>query len=298
MRRLSIMVSCLLFALAVLNAQRATPEENLLGFSEMIIVGTVTDIRDVPLEGGADANMGTAPGGMPTTGSHAVTKMITFRVEEPLLGTTQAKTMTVGFPVYAGQKTEGLPVIGEAKLFFLQRTKNGYTPAFGLQGIQSIDKIETIETLVKAKPLSMSLAPLAAPLFFGKTTQVTVTIANLTDAPLSVRSLAMGGFFYAKRMESNVSLQTLLSAPTHPITIDPKDKKDITLYVTARTPNSMALLGADSYMMTIAALYCQTSYSTDNAKWLLSRSNWQDAYLGFSMEAETETEEMVEEVEG
>lgn len=145
------------------------------------------------------------------------------------------------------------------------------------------------------------------PLYFGKVTPITVTVANLADVPLTLRYFNLGGFFHAKRMESYISFATSLYAtpdvpgePARPqqITIDAKAKKDVTLYVSPRVPQSMALLGPDSYMMTIAAIYCQVSYTIDNAKWLNTHSNWQNSYLGFPLQSEPVVEQPAGDLAG
>lgn len=154
-RRIVFTAFCLLCGMLALYAQRATVEETLLGSSELIIAGSITEILDLPL----DNSLYTNGAGVPTSNNRAdngVMKQITFTVEETLRGVTKTKKMTANVPVYPNQKNEWLPKVGDAKLFFLTPTKSGYSLTNGQQGLQAIEKIEEIDKLVKSIPLTLT----------------------------------------------------------------------------------------------------------------------------------------------
>lgn len=274
--------------------QRATLDEQMIGNTDLVVVGTITEVLEVPGTMGiqGEKNFGNF------RSHNAIMKQISFSVEELLKGMDKTQKITVSIPVQTNQKIDW-PIVGETKIFYLQKSQDGYAVVYGLQSIQALEKIEEADTLIKSVPLILTLNSIKNPLFIGKTTPITVTVTNLTDTPLTLRNFNLSGFFHAKRMESAISFSTTLydrqnmdtlAAIPQQITLDAKSTKEISLYVTTHLPQSMALLGPDSYMITIAALCGKVSYSTDNAKWLNTRSNWQDAYLGFPLADEPITE--------
>lgn len=274
--------------------QRATLDEQMIGNTDLVVVGTITEVLEVPGTMGiqGEKNFGNI------RSHNAIMKQISFSVEELLKGMDKTQKITVSIPVQTNQKIDW-PIVGETKIFYLQKSQDGYAVVYGLQSIQALEKIEEADTLIKSVPLILTLNSIKNPLFIGKTTPITVTVTNLTDTPLTLRNFNLSGFFHAKRMESAISFSTTLydrqnmdtlAAIPQQITLDAKSTKEISLYVTTHLPQSMALLGPDSYMITIAALCGKVSYSTDNAKWLNTRSNWQDAYLGFPLADEPITE--------
>lgn len=280
-------------------------DEQMVGGSDFIVVGTVTAIQETALSTSADGGVRAPIPGNPKT--QGVTKLITFTVDETLKGVLTTKELTVAIPVYANQNQDWLPKVAETNIFFLQRSKTGYTLAYGQQGMQQLAKIDDIDKIIKSIPIKIELPAFQKPLFFGKAVQLTVKVTNLTDSPLTLRACNLQGFYHAKRMESflNVSAQFTDAIidpekPTLPatLTIAGKQTMDVKLTVTAQVPQSMALLGADSYMMTIAALYVNINYATeaDKTRLYAARSNWNDAFLGFPLETEPLKAEVVADI--
>lgn len=293
-----VIVFVLLLSMTKLFAQRTVADNAIVGASDLVVAGTITAVTDSPLS--TSANNGGTPGSS-TDGSwgsiKGVMKNISFTVEEAVLGKITTKQMTVSVPTYSNQKTDWLPAVGDVKLFCLQRSRDGYSLTYAQSGILAVEKIEELDKLVKAMPISFTLASPEKPLFFSQMTPIAITVTNLTETPLNIRNINLGGFFYAKRMESYISFTVTI--PSNPveavevvrqISLAGKEKKQLNLLVAPRTPQSMALLGEDSYMITSSAIYGQLSYSTDNTNWLNVRSNWQDAYIGYGLKPDVEVE--------
>ena len=302
--RVFVAVCCLAAGMLVFG-QNTVQEAQMVGNSDVVVVGTVTEVKDAPATGWKNGEQGND---ISFRGVQGAMKVITFTVEEVLKGQVKATSISVGIAVAPNQKTDWLPRVGESKIFSMQRTRDGYGLSYGQQGIQALEKIDPVEQLIKSTPITLTMQPLAAPLYFSKVTPITMTVENISDAPLTLRNFSLGGFFHARRMENYVSFAVSLSATPavageivrpQPLVLEGKTKKEITLYVSPRVPQSMALLGPDSYMMTIAAIYGNVSYSTgeEKAPTLNCRSSWQDAYLGYPMVMEEPETEVVEKME-
>lgn len=298
MNKMRFFTSLMFLGLTLLLIAQQNPDINkqMVSSSDLIVVGTVTKIQETALSLTADAaEMGLW--GTKTNSLSGVTKLITVSVEEALKGNVISKEMTLAVTLLANQNAEWLPKVGDTDIFYVQRNKSGNTLTYGKQGIQPLAQIDDIEKTIKSVPLSVELPPFQSPLFFGKPAQLSLKVTNITDSPLTLRNFSLQGFYYANRMESFINISTQLAdalvEPGKPIipatlTIAGKQTMEIKLIVSPRVPQSMTLLGADSYMMTIAALYANVNYATeaDKTRVYVSRSNWNDAFLGFSFENE------------
>lgn len=269
-------------------------EDQKVGNSDLILTGTVSKIQDADASYiSDDVGMKVAPMDPKFASLRRITKVLTISVDETLKGSVTTRDITVAVSVFANQNIDWLPKAGDTAIFFLQRNRSSFSLTYGQLGIQPLAKIDAIEKTIKSVPISIELSLFQSPLFFGKTAQLSVKVTNLTDSPIILRNFSLQGFYYAKRMENFVNVAVQLAdaqidpekpaIPPIPISIAGKQTMEIKLNVTAQVPQSMALLGADSYMMTIAALYANVNYASeaDKTRFTIARSNWNDAFLGF-----------------
>ena len=263
--------------------------------SDVIVSGSVTGVQDIPTPGG-----GMTPGASPwgiTNGAHgAVTVALTIKPAQVLLGTVPPGPLTVLVINYGGNNPVPMPKVGDSQVFFLQRTRDGFTSNLS-QGVKGIDTLDAVTKLVQTLPLTVKLTAPETPLYFGEMTPVTITLVNNSATALQITSINLSGYYYAPRMENYVQSMISFSKdaqpkfPMDPLTLDANGKQTITVYVKATVPPSLALLGPDSYVVTVASLHLDIRYSDGTAagRFLMTRSNWVDAMVGYPHTAPAET---------
>ncbi len=273
----------------------AAQNQNLVSNSDVILSATVTAVQDVTPSGMGDRGNGGSPAsGM--FGKGIVMQEITLQPKQVLLGTVADGTIKVRMLIYNTGKDVTPPKVGDANLYFLQRTKDGYST--NLTQVQGMNAVDDITKLVDEAPLTAKLTAPATPLYFGQATPITVSLTNNTAAQMKITFINLSGFYYANRMESYVQ-SMVASAPKtepgkpmqEPITLDANGKQTLTLYVTTLAPPSLALLGPDSYIVTFASLHADARFTQEAAVAgqpalnSVARSNWVDAMVGYAHSA-------------
>ena len=252
--------------------------------SDVIVSGSLTKVQDVPTTG--SANGAGFKGPLPSRGYVTEIEALTIQPEQGIMGAVPPGPITVLVTSYGGATP--MPSVGDRKVFLLQRTRDGFSCILS-QGVKSIDTLDAVTKLVQALPLIVKMTAPQMPLYFGQATPVTLTLVNNSDIPLQITSLNLTGFYYAKRMENYVQNMISMSKdapqkfPMDPITLDANGKQTLTIFVNPLAPPSLALLGPDSFLITVATLHMEARYSdgTTNGQNQVSRSNWIDAMLGF-----------------
>lgn len=280
----------------VTNGQWAPPtaavmNQNLVSTSDVIASATVTAVADVTPSG-----MGGAAGNSPGVGKFGMGMTIeelTLQPKQVLLGTVPDGTIKVRLTIFNNGKDVTPPKVGDANLYFLQRTKDGYSANL-TQNVQGINAVDDITKLVDEMPLTVKLTAPTGPLYFGQATPVTISLTNNTAAQIKISFMNLAGFYYASRMESWVQ-SMVASSPKpeqgkpmqEPFTLDANGKQTLTVYATTMAPPSLALLGPDSYVVTYASLHMEVRFSQDAAvagqpaQNLVARSNWVDVMVGY-----------------
>ena len=223
--------------------------------SDGIVTGTVTNVQDMLTENRYWAY----PGGRGPSEVHVL--QVTVRVNKALYGMGDTNTFQLAIPIspYGAGDQSTAPAaglkVGDQRLFCLRQTKDGYdlasTPQ---QAIMAVDKTDDIAQLIKNRPLTI-IPSFAGNLYFGKFNTLTLKVTNNTDSTCTVTNAFLSGYYLAKRMENVISFSMSPDGKTagkplaNPIDVPAHEARDITLYVSTQAPPSLALLGADSYLL-------------------------------------------------
>ena len=278
--RIWVITALALLALGAVWAQAPSYQQEIAD-SDIILSGTVTAARDV-----------TPPGGSRTTGLivERTIEQMTLQPTRVLLGTLPAGPVTVLFYDYDNHKNFSLPKVGDQGVFFLLRAQDGLYMAWP-SGVKSLTTLDDIASQINTMPLSVTLTT-PAPLYFGQASPVTITLVNHTATPLTITEGHLYGFYYARRIADG--LQCILTPFAHPqeqktgwgdpVVLPAHGTLTLALYTTTMAPPCLALLGADSFLLTLATLHADISFSTgvgDNRQSHIARSNWLDTLVGY-----------------
>lgn len=184
-------------ALPVGATMMQVTDSELLGKSDLIIVGTIGDTKVLPDE--------------PSwSGGVAV-----IRVDQVLKGANDllGKTVTVRYPIpptmppgtiildHGGMV---LPA-NEQKLFFLQRAQGGYAITGGQQGMRTVNDAERFRTLLPDVPVTLTMKPSQPAFYFKQAVPVTIIVENTGTTPIQLYQINLEGFFYSGQMESSLA---------------------------------------------------------------------------------------------
>ncbi|HOF88764.1 MAG TPA: hypothetical protein PLZ36_11785, partial [Armatimonadota bacterium] len=165
--------ACALAPAAAMMA--AVSDQELVATSDVVIVGTVKE--DIRLPNVPDWNAGQA----------------TITVQRVLRGPA-LETVTVRHA--APPETRGGMIImdhggftlqpGQQQLFFLTRTRDGYTLTGGFQGMKPIGDAERFAAMLAAPAVTAAFTKPVKPIFFGRQFEVSVTVKNATASECTI----------------------------------------------------------------------------------------------------------------
>ncbi len=279
--RVWVVIGLVLVGSITVWAQTPASYQIQIANSDVILCGTVTAIRDI-----------TPPGGSRTTGLiiERTIEEVTLQPVQLLKGTVPAGPVTVRFFIYQFSKQYQLPKVGDQQVYFLERAKDAMYTAWP-SGVLGIGTLDDIAGQVKTSPLSVTLST-PTPLYFREATTIIITLVNNTARPMTISNCYVHGFYYAQHMESDLqaSLSAFKDQPYQPVQticlgktvpLAANSKLTLPLYVATIAPPTMALFGADSFLLTDATLHVNVDYSQEKDQLVSMRSNWVDCLIGY-----------------
>ena len=242
---LLLLVGCLLGGMGRGMAMMAMlPDLEMVGASDLVIVGTVLE----------DQRVEAVPGRLE---GRAV-----IRVDRVLKG--EAAGELVVYHAMPPQLPPGMIVMDHGGiilqpqsqwLFFLQRYPGGYTLTGGMIGRRPVEQEAHFVPLVKNFPVQVTLSAPVGPFYFDRKAPVTITVRNLSDAPVKYYQPRLEGLYYSPRFGSYIIFRAVAGGlnadvPAQPDTLEAKGERMITLpFFTAISPAWQAFT-PDSYLLT------------------------------------------------
>ncbi|MEI6520681.1 MAG: hypothetical protein WCO98_11690 [bacterium] len=186
---------------------------------------------------------------------------------------------------------------GQKQIFFLQNGPDSFNFGFGYQGMQPVTDIEKYKNLIAMFPYKATLQTPIAPFYFGKPTDVTVTVKNTGADPIKLSPIMLEGKFYSPRMESYIQFeearddkQTMMLKMPDPVTVKPGEEGKVTAKFLTKKPASWQLFPADTYFQTPVLLRAKIYITIDTPVKTGQRqdgfyiaSNWATVTIGFPL---------------
>lgn len=186
---------------------------------------------------------------------------------------------------------------GQKQIFFLQNGPDSFNFGFGHQGMQPVTEIEKYKNLIAMFPYKATLQTPSTPFYFGKPTDVTITIKNTSADPIKLSPIMMEGKFYSPRMESfiqfeeaNNDKQTLKFRTPEPVTVKPGEEGKVTAKFLTKKPGSWLLFPADTYFQTPVLLRAKIFITIDapvktgqRQEGFYIATNWTTVTIGFPL---------------
>ena len=178
---------------------------------------------------------------------------------------------------------------GQQRVFFLTRAQQDYTIPAHLQGVREAGAVEELALAIAAFPYTVTLAPAPQPLYFERTTPLTVTIANRGDVAVIVHHPWLQGLHYSPRFGTTAYF--ILEPGTgqmDPVTVEPRSEKTFTVNYAAAIQPAWFLLSPDTYLLTPVMMRMQILIEPKGAEPVAGRrpgaqvaSTWQDVLIGY-----------------
>ena len=217
------------------NAGAVKPEADLLGLSDVIVVGTVVAApRPVDTPAGAAA--------------------ITIAVDRTLKGTPEPAltVLRVPGPPEAQDGTPRELRADDRELFFLQHDPRGYT----LLGELPVEQADRIAAALAKPGYTLRIVTPLRPCDFGEPLQVRLAVKNLGDTPLQVTMPALEGVLYSTAMGERVvpfhvsQPSEMLARPADTVRLAPGEERELEFYVATDALASWQPLGTRSNLRT------------------------------------------------
>lgn len=278
MTRISLLfVLCLALATQAMAQMIAYSDNDLLGQSDQIILGTVvSDTRLPDAEGG---NVGQTVITVQQVLKGAKTdQLLATHAVRPVLPPGMMVTDQGGFTLTAGQQ----------QLFFLQRTADGYAIFAGMQGIKPAGDVEKYVKLLADFPYTVTMAPPVQPFSFGQPVSVNITLKNTGATPVNYYNPTLEGQFFALRMGRSVPFNVppeplqFRSAPVVPV--PPGGSITFTVKIICAKPPSWQLFTPDTYLQTPVMARARVflrPVTAENARGCYVASPWTTVMIGF-----------------
>ncbi len=272
----------------IVHTPMVVDNQSLVTNSDAIVSGTVTNVQDILTQ---NKGYWMYPGGRGPNMVHVL--QVTIHVEQALFGVDDSQTLRFSFPLspYNDPAMNIDLKVGDKKLFFLREEKDGYSLAMNAQGIAALDKVDDVVKLLKTRPLTIS-ASLVSNLYFEQFMPMTVKVKNNTDAAYTVSSIFISGYYLSKRMENMVACSLSTDgkqingrAMATPLSVPAHEEREIAFFIYVNTPQSMSLLGADSYLLAPMALRAVISCANGegNTQQTMIRSATMNVYAGYPL---------------
>lgn len=234
-----LLTACLAVRVCAFNLMEI-PQNELVGGSDLILVGTVTAVEtaaDLP---------------------NFIAGQATLKVDRLIKGTAPA-SVVAHYPAQGGAIA---PLqIGQQALFFLQRGPGGYVLTTVNQPIQPVAQADDFARRVAEFPFVVELVPPVGPFYIGQPTPVTMKITNNSTVEVPAITGTVDGYFFSTRMYDAAGTPPITSmplpvaaaaAPWTPLL--PGTTRTITVSVQAVEPASWKFLTPDTYLQTPIAL--------------------------------------------
>lgn len=255
----------------------AISENQLVGSSDLVIVGTVVqDDRVAPDSGYLD---GKAVIRVDRVLKGAAAGTVTAWHTKPPITPPGIVIMDHGgFELDAGKQA----------IFFLQRYRTDYVMGFGFQGIRQMNELEHFTQALAAYPYTARITAPVGPFYFGQETPVSITVTNKGAEEIKVTHIMLSGHFYAPRMEPSFTLNIKSFAQGElpfPAAIPAGGEKTFTIPYTMPKPQSWVLLSPDTFFMTPVQIHATITQETALALRGYGgpelTSPWVDTQVGF-----------------
>lgn len=215
---------------------KATPDADLAGLVDAIVVGTITTVTTVP-------NAPVAQAGEAT-----------LRITRTLKGPTM---LSLPFRYPGGPDAplteESLALAPQQQaLFFLRRCQAGYC----LLETRPAGEADAFQAVLRTLPLEVTLQPPAGVLPFGQQQDITVRVKNRSEILMAFYPEQLEGFFYSPRLTdpARVTLVPQVVKKNPAPIIAPGEEQSFTYTLLVRQPAAFALLTPDTYLQTPLAL--------------------------------------------
>lgn len=188
---------------APVRAQAVNPELIVASRSEVIVLGTVTDLQPV-----TEA----FPGGRPAGLGKARNLLVTLRVDAVLKGQAGAQVLAE-YTTYMDGKDPQVKDQGVFQLDWDSFTRENQ-PVYSIAWMSTADTAEKIAAFLKTLPTVT--ASYSGTFAFGQPAPVTLKIHNPTNTPLQVEMVALKGRMFITRVQQKAVPFTLAPAPADP----------------------------------------------------------------------------------
>ncbi len=186
---------------------------------------------------------------------------------------------------------------GQKQIFFLQNSPENFNFGFGTQGMQPITDVEKYKNLIAMFPYKATIQTPIGPFYFGKPTDVTVTVKNTGADPIKLNPIILEGKFYSQRMESFIQFeevrdekQTFTLRTQEPVTVKPGEEGKLSAKFKTNKPTSWQIFPADTYFQTPVLLRARIFITIDAAvkpgqrqEGFYLASDWTTVMTGFPL---------------
>lgn len=239
-----VLACCLAWSLGAGAMMLAVSDEELVGTSDMIVVGTVVDEVRQPQTG--DWNDG----------------QTTIKVERVLKGTADA-TLVFRHRM-PPMPPQGMIIMDHGGfilaqnsrwLFYLQRYQYGYQITAGPMGRRAPDDVEKIAQMIAAFPVTVKLGTVS-PLYFDRPTTVPVSMTNRGATVLQCSLVTLEGFYFSSRLgtQINFALKQAANIPAgenpQAVMLELGKTKDVTIVIAALKSQNWDFLTPETYLLT------------------------------------------------
>jgi hypothetical protein len=278
MRRILLLLCALCALLPATAMMVAVSDQELVATSDLVIVGTVKEAVRLP-------NVSYVYAGQAVV---TVTRVLRGpKLETVTVRHAMPPEMRGGMVVMDHGGFELTP--GQQQLFFLTRTRDGYTITGGFQGMKPIGDADRFAGMLEKPSVEVTFAQAMKPIFFGQPQEVKFTVKNNTATPLNIHQPRLTGYYYSPLLEANFAINPvpanadgMLKAPTVPC-VEPGGEVTITQTFRYERPAAWLMLAPETYLLTPAALRA-TVFVQSTAPPLVGypvTSPWQTVLIGY-----------------
>jgi len=232
----------------------AVSENDLLGGSDLIIVGTVLDdtrLPDVPAW-----NAGLAKIKIDRVLRGPQLAQVTVRhAAVPIM---PPGVMIMDHGGFALQPQD-------QRIFFLSRTVGGYTIVGGTQGMRPVNQVDDFAKKIGDFSISATLVAPVGPFYFGEMANMSIKLKNGGPTTLEIYAPSVEGYFVSERLGGLTLPFKVIEAPlaaappVKPAPLSVEAGKEITIPVSVilDKPESWKLFAADTYLLAPFAVRCR-----------------------------------------
>lgn len=238
------------FAQFVPIPREVTVDNTVIGTSDLIVIGTITDV--------VVDNPGDLTNGNPmSSGKGSYNTTTSIQVDQILKG-GKVENINIKYSSFNDYKLGAK----QQKIFLLKRTQGGFTLT-AYAGVLAPDQLEKVTKAIKELPLKITSEEAVGPLFFGKEIIVNAKVMNTGATPIELPQygFSVETYSFSPLVKDYLPITTQMVLPegekpdfNKTYTIDAGGERTIKLRITCTMPQSWQLFTKDTYLQMPIAL--------------------------------------------